>query len=387
MSKVSSGKKVVSGALATRAVFFIVGMAVGLWAALVPFVQQRTGAEANQLGALLLCLGAGSLVSMSVAGPLVGRFGCRTIIFVATLLYCLLLPVLATADELWQLGLALFIFGMGIGLTEVAMNVQGAIVEQMSGKPLMSGFHCLWSIGGIAGSAGGALLFRVGLTPLTSTLLTITVTALVLLLTSSGLLRFGNHHMTAATSTGRFRPGFTLILLALMTMLSFMAEGAVIDWSGIFMTTERGLDVRNAGWSFAVFSIAMSVLRLTGDALVERLGRKTVLVGGGVLAMAGYLLVVLAPDWIISLWGFALIGIGAANIVPILVTLAGQEKGMPVNLSVAVVTTLGYFGVLGGPAILGWIAHYTNFQIAFTLLAAGFALIAVAALTLRYQTN
>ncbi|OON38022.1 MFS transporter [Izhakiella australiensis] len=377
-----------SGALATRAVFFITGTAIGLWAALVPFAQQRTGAEANQLGALLLCLGAGSLVSMSGSGPLIGRFGCRAVILAATLLYCLLLPVLATADELWLLGLALFVFGMGIGLTDVAMNVQGAIVEQMSGKPLMSGFHCLWSIGGIAGSAGGALLFRFGLSTLTSTVLAIIITALVLLLVSPGLLRFGNHESSAAEkSAGRFRPGFTLILLALMTMLSFMAEGAVIDWSGIFMTTERGLDVRNAGWSFAVFSIAMSVLRLTGDAVVKRLGRKTVLVGGGLLAMAGYLLVVLAPDWLLSLGGFALIGIGAANIVPILVTLAGQEKGMPVNMSVAVVTTLGYFGVLGGPALLGWVAHYTNLYTAFTLLSAGFAMIAVAALKLRYPTN
>lgn len=387
MSKVISGERTISGALATRAVFFITGTAIGLWAALVPFAQQRTGAEANQLGALLLCLGAGSLVSMSGSGPLIGRFGCRAVIIAATLLYCLLLPVLATADELWLLGLALFIFGMGIGLTDVAMNVQGAIVEQMSAKPLMSGFHCLWSIGGIAGSAGGALLFRFGLSPLTSTVVTIIITALVLLLASPGLLRFGNHEGAAEKPATRFRPGFTLILLALMTMLSFMAEGAVIDWSGIFMTTERGLDVRNAGWSFAVFAIAMSVLRLTGDAVVKRLGRRAVLVGGGVLAMIGYLLVVLAPDWLLSLCGFALIGVGAANIVPILVTLAGQEKGMPVNMSVAVVTTLGYFGVLGGPALLGWVAHYTNLYTAFTLLAAGFAMIAVAALKLRYPTN
>nr|WP_099705863.1 MULTISPECIES: MFS transporter [unclassified Erwinia] len=362
-------------------------MTIGLWAALVPFVQQRTGAEAHQLGGLLLCLGAGSLVSMSGSGPLIGRFGCRAVILAASALFCLLLPVLATANTLWLLGCALFIFGMGMGLTDVAMNVQAAMVEQMSGRPLMSGFHCLWSIGGVAGSAGSALLFSAGFSPLAGTLVAIIITALVLLLLAPGLLKVGNHDTATTPTRSGFRPGLTLILLALMTMLSFLAEGAVIDWSGIFMTTERGLDVRNAGWGFAVFSVAMSLLRFSGDFVVQRLGRKAVLVGGGILAMAGYLLVVLAPGWLLSLCGFAVIGIGAANIVPVLVTLAGQDKSLPVNMSVAMVTTLGYFGVLGGPALLGWIAHYSNLYVAFTLLAVSFGLIALAGLKLRYQDD
>ncbi|WP_034943715.1 MFS transporter [Erwinia oleae] len=369
--------------MATRATFFVTGMAMGLWAALVPFAQQRTGAEANQLGLLLLCLGAGSLLSMSGSGPLIGRLGCRAVIIISVTLYILMLPLLATLNDLWLLGGSLFLFGMGIGLTDVAMNVQGSIIEQAADKPLMSGFHCLWSVGGIAGAGGGALLFSVGLTPLTSTFCAMAATAVVLGISYRSLLTVGNQEKKGEKRGGK--PDFYLILIALMTLLCFMAEGAVIDWSGVFMHQQRGMDVARAGWGFAVFSLMMSLMRLTGDAVVQRLGRKRILVMGGLLGTIGYSMVVLLPGWVFSLVGFALIGIGAANIVPVLITLAGQQKSMPVNMSVALVTAVGYLGVLGGPALLGWVAHYASLYVAFSFLIVGFLIITLGALKLRYS--
>jgi len=172
--------------------------------------------------------------------------------------------------------------------------------------------------------------------------------------------------------------------MAIMTMLCFMAEGAIIDWSGTFLNLERGMPLEHAGWGFALFSLAMSLMRMTGDRLVNRMGRRMMLVAGSLLAMVGYLVVILVPGWTASLIGFALVGIGAANIVPVLITLAGQSKAMPVSMSVAFVTSLGYLGILGGPALLGWIAHYSTLFFAFSLLAAGFLLIALGAARLRY---
>ncbi|MEM6161652.1 MFS transporter [Erwinia sp. P6884] len=369
--------------IATRAIFFITGMAMGLWAALVPFAQQRTGSAAGELGLLLLCLGAGSLLSMLGSGRIIGRFGCRAVIVGSVILYSLMLPLLSMLDTLPMLALSLFIFGMGIGLTDVAVNVQGSLVEQAAGKPLMSGFHCLWSVGGIAGAGGGALLFGLGVTPAMSTFVAVSLIVLVTLFSFTALLPFGNHEEQGGIKP-KARPNFRLVLMAVMTMICFMAEGAVIDWSGVFMTEDRGLALEHAGWSFALFSLTMSLMRMTGDAVVSRLGRQRVLIYGGLIAMAGYLIVVLLPGWEWSLIGFALVGLGAANIAPVLITLAGQEKVMPVNMSVALVATMGYLGILGGPALLGWVAHLSSLYVAFTLMGLAFLIIISGAFRLRY---
>ncbi|MFD3240404.1 MFS transporter [Rahnella perminowiae] len=370
--------------IATRAIFFVTGMAMGLWAALVPYAQLRTHSEAGDLGLLLLCLGAGSLLSMLGSGRIIGRFGCRAIIVAAVVLYCLMLPVLAVFSDIWLLALSLFIFGMGIGLADVAVNVQGTLVEQAADKPLMSGFHCLWSVGGIAGAGGGALLLSAGITPLGSTFFAVALVVIVTAWSFRGMLPFGAHEEEGAEGKPKARPNFRLVLMAVMAMICFMAEGAVLDWGGVFLTRERGLALEHAGWGFAVFAVAMSLMRLTGDVIVSALGRKRILVAGGILGIAGYLMVVLLPGWILPLCGFALVGIGAANIVPVLITLAGQEKVMPVNMSVAMVATLGYLGVLGGPALIGFIAHLSSLYVAFSAVAAAFLIITFGAYKLKY---
>ena len=370
--------------VATRAIFFVTGMAMGLWAALVPYAQLRTHSEAGDLGLLLLCLGAGSLLSMLGSGRIIGRFGCRAVIVAAVVLYCLMLPLLAVFSDIWLLALSLFIFGMGIGLADVAVNVQGTLVEQAADKPLMSGFHCLWSVGGIAGAGGGALLLSAGITPPGSTFFAVALVALVTAWSFRGMLPFGAHEEEGAEGKPKARPNFRLVLMAVMAMICFMAEGAVLDWGGVFLTRERGLALEHAGWGFAVFAVTMSLMRLTGDAIVSALGRKRILVVGGVLGIAGYLMVVLLPGWILPLCGFALVGIGAANIVPVLITLAGQEKVMPVNMSVAMVATLGYLGVLGGPAVIGFIAHLSSLYVAFSVVAAAFLIITLGAYKLKY---
>jgi len=158
----------------------------------------------------------------------------------------------------------------------------------------------------------------------------------------------------------------------------------VLDWGGVFLTREHGLALEHAGWGLAVFAIAMSLMRLTGDAITSVLGRKRVLFIGGILGAAGYLMVVLLPGTMLPIGGFALIGIGVANMAPVLITLAGQEKVMPVNMSVALVATLGYLGILGGPALIGFIAHFSSLYIAFSAVAAALLMITLSAGKLKY---
>lgn len=371
----------------TRAVFFIAGFAMGLWASLVPYAQNRLQFDAGSLGLLLLCLGTGSLLAMLFSGKLIGHFGCRKIMSLGIVLTCIFLPTLAIIDQFPLMAVCLFFFGAGIGLVDVAVNVQGSLVEQSSDKPLMSGFHCLFSIGSIAGAGGGATLFALGLMPLTVTFIAIVLIAIITSAVFNELIPFGDHKEPSESAIAKPRPNFRLVLMALMCMICFMAEGAVLDWSGVFLTNDRGLDITHAGWGFAVFGGTMSVMRFTGDKVVSILGRKRVLILSSLFAMVGYAVAVIIPDWKFTLLGFALVGIGAANIVPVLITLAGQEKVMPVNMSVAMVATLGYFGVLGGPALIGFIAHLTDLYTAFSIVALTFIVITVGAFKLKYSCD
>ncbi|HHW4138824.1 TPA: MFS transporter [Yersinia enterocolitica] len=369
---------------ATRAIFFVAGFAMGLWASLVPYAQNRLHFDAGSLGLLLLCLGTGSLLAMLFSGKLIGRFGCRNIMLLGIALACIFLPTLAIIDQFPLMALCLFFFGAGIGLADVAVNVQGSLVEQSSDKPLMSGFHCLFSVGSIAGAGGGAILFTLGLMPLAVTFIAIAVIAIITVTVFNELIPFGDHKEPTEQAITKPKPNFRLVLMALMCMICFMAEGAVLDWSGVFLTNDRGLDITHAGWGFAIFGGTMSIMRFTGDKVVSLLGRKRVLVLSSIIAMIGYAVAVIIPDWKFTLLGFALVGVGAANIVPVLITLAGQEKVMPVNMSVAMVATLGYFGVLGGPALIGFIAHLTDLYTAFAIMALTFLVIAVGAFKLKY---
>ncbi|ATM85582.1 MULTISPECIES: MFS transporter [Yersinia] len=370
--------------VATRAIFFVAGFAMGLWASLVPYAQKRLNFDAGSLGMLLLCLGTGSLLAMLFSGKLIGRFGCKKIMLLGIALTCFFLPTLAFIDQFPLMALCLFFFGAGIGLVDVAVNVQGSMVEQSSDKPLMSGFHCLFSVGSIAGAGGGAILFTIGLMPLTVTFISIAVIVIITSVVLNDLIPFGDHKEPSETVTTKPRPNFRLYLMALMCMICFMAEGAVLDWGGVFLTNDRGLDVAHAGWGFAIFGGAMSVMRFTGDKVVSLLGRKHVLIISSIFAMVGYAIAVIFPDWRFTLLGFALVGVGAANIVPVLITLASQEKVMPVNMSVAMVATMGYFGVLGGPALIGFIAHLTDLYIAFSIVSLTFLIIAIGAFKLKY---
>ncbi|QGY33319.1 MFS transporter [Pantoea cypripedii] len=367
--------------VSTRAAFFIAGFGMGAWAPLVPYAQQRLNLDAGTLGMLLLCLGSGSLLTMLFSGKLAGRFGCRAMITVGTIMICLSLPLLATVNSMPLMVLSLLVFGAGVGLTDVTVNIQGALVEQDSDVPLMSGFHGLFSIGGIVGSACGSLVLSSGLSPLTTSLCAIVVVAIIILFTGKHLLSFAAHE---DQHTSPFRPNATLLLMAAMCMVCFLAEGSMLDWSGVWLTSERGLGIEHAGWGYAAFGCAMAVMRLSGDRIVRLLGRKALLICSGLFAMCGFAVAVCIPGWEASLVGFVLVGIGAANVAPVLTTLAGLEKTMPPNMSVAFVSTVGYLGILAGPAILGFIAHISSLSVAFLCISASLLLVLLGGMKLRF---
>ena len=351
---------------ATRAVFFIGGFGAASWAPLVPLLKQRLAIGEDVLGMLLLCIGIGSLLTMPLSGAAVVRLGCRKVLTSAAILYALLLLGLCTVSSLWLSIPLLLMFGAIMGCIDVVVNIQAVIVEKASGKRLMSGMHALWSVGGFAGAGlFGIWVGTLGLAPLISTVIASCIILLILAGSTRHLLTYGGE------SGGRLLaiPRGIVTFIGIIACIAFLVEGAVMDWSGVFLTTVRHFDLSLSGTGFTMFSAAMLTMRLLGDWLVQKLGQQPVVIGGSLLTLLGFLTIIFAEKISFLYAGFFLVGIGSANIVPVFFSLIGKQHVMPVSLAVPAVSTLGYLGILMGPAVIGFIAHQTSLFAAFGLLA------------------
>jgi MFS family permease len=360
--------------IATRLIFFIAGFGMSAWAPLVPLARERASLDEEGLGLLLLCAGIGSMAAMAPGGVLAARFGCRRVLLTGALMVCASLPCLAGAISPSHLAIALFIFGMGLGLICCTSNLQAVIVERAHGRPMMSGFHGLFSVGGFSGAAAVSALLALGLPPVGATFIVVATIALTLALAWQGIL----------TERARGGPIFVMprgIVLALgvLCFVVFLTEGAMLDWSALFLTSVHAMPESWGGLGYATFSFAMTIGRLTGDAVIHRFGPVRVVNLGGLIAASGQLLSVYAPSWPIALIGCALVGAGCASIVPIMYSAAGRQTVMPAHLAVAAVTTMGCAGVLVGPAAIGFIAHATSLSVVLTLLAVLMIMVAASA--------
>lgn len=359
----------VPGALerrSTRVAFFVAGFGMAAWAPLVPYARDRLGVDEGTLGLLLLCLGAGSILTMVPAGTLAARFGCRAVILASSAVLCAALPLLALASSVPALAVALMMFGAGLGTVDVVMNIQAVLVEKSADRPLMSGFHGLFSVGGIAGAGGVSLVLWAGASPLAATLCVVALTLCLLAAFGRHLLPYGSEGDGPAFVT----PRGAVLLIGALAFILFLTEGAILDWSAVFLTSIRGVPPSEAGWGYAVFALTMTLGRLTGDRIVQALGGRMILITGSLCAGSGLVLAALVPSPTASLLGFALVGLGASNVVPVLFSATGRQTAMPPNLAIAAMTTIGYAGILAGPALIGFVAEATSLRIAFLMLAA-----------------
>ena len=351
---------------ATRAVFFIGGFGAASWAPLVPLLRERLAIGEDVLGLLLLCIGIGSLLTMPLSGAAAVRLGCRKVLTFASLAFAVLLFLLSQVSEILAAVPVLLLFGAVMGCIDVVVNIQAVIVEKASGRRLMSGMHGLWSVGGFAGAGlFGVWVGGLGLSPTASTLIAAGIMTGAILFFARFLLPYGGE------AGGRMLavPRGIVTFVGIIACIAFLVEGAIMDWSGVFLTAVRGFDMSLAGTGFTVFSAAMLTMRLIGDRLVQEMGQKRVILGGSLLALAGFLAVIFAPEAWLLYAGFFAIGVGSANIVPVFFSLLGRQKDMPIGLAVPAVSTLGYLGILMGPAAIGALAHAASLYAAFGLLA------------------
>jgi MFS family permease len=353
-----------SAANATRFAFIANGLAFASWAPIIPFAKANTGVDEAALGLLLLCLGIGSVISMPITGWLCARHGTRPMILISAMIMACALPFLAYLVTYWALAVTLLIFGAAIGTLDVAMNIHAAEVEKRSGRALMSGFHGMFSVGAICGAGFVTLLISYGIAPLIATLC---VTGSVII----AILWVQSHYLiTQSDAPEPFRPPSGIVKwLALLAGIAFLIEGAIMDWGALLMIERAVFSMEQAALGYIAFSITMVIGRLSGDYVVPRIGRRAILLGGATLVVLGLIAIITLPSPALNLIGFAVIGLGAANLVPVVFSAAGQQSDMDPNMAVASVTFVGYAGILLGPAIIGFGAQYTSLPLAMASLA------------------
>ncbi|MCW3062742.1 MAG: major facilitator superfamily 1 [Capsulimonas sp.] len=357
--------------IAVSAVFFLNGLGMATWVSRIPAVQERLGVGTGVLGLALLAIAAGALIAMPVTGWLAARWGNQRMASVGLVMLCAALPLAALATNAWLLGLALLLLGMGNGTVDVSQNAEAVEVEREWGSPIMSSFHALWSVGGVTGAALGGLLAQFGVSPI----LHLSVVAALVL--TAGLAA-ARQMPPARAADPSAHPGgaplFTLptpalFAIGVVAFCSMLTEGALSDWSGIYLHRNLHAGAGIAASGYAVFAGAMFAGRVAGDFLTHRFGPVRIVRWGGMLAAAGMAVALLVGQTWAALLGFALIGLGVAIIVPIAFSAAGNTPSMAPSAAIAAVSSTGYFGFLVGPPLIGFIAEVVTLRGALIVVA------------------
>lgn len=357
-------------------VFLLNGAGIGLWAAHVPVVQARTGIDTATLSMLLLTIAAGALLAMPLMGGFTARWGTRRMVLVAGFAFAAMLAVVMSLTDLRLLFPAAFVFGISNGALDVAMNANASEVETARGIPTMSSFHGFFSLGGLLGAALGGVLIGQGWGGGQGAFAMGVATAIALALAAPRVMAFAPSHEAGSHFA---LPRGAALSLGLLALLCFAVEGALVDWSALLMRERTGAEPASAALAYSAFSIAMAACRFAGDRMILRFGAMRIMVLGGLAMFAGLATAVLSTDFLLSACGFALIGIGAANVVPLLFGAASRIPGMSAGAGVAAVATLGYGGLLMAPPVLGYIASHSSVMVALGVLSLSGLVIAMSA--------
>lgn len=368
--------------LSTRFSFFGLGFATAAWAPLIPFAQQRLHFNHADFGLLLLCSGLGAMLAMPATGKIVQSVGCRMPIGFALLLLAVLLPSLSLWTTPLMMAITLFLFGTAAGSLGVALNIQAVVVEKNSLKSLMSGFHGMASLGGLAGVLTITALLALSISAVMSAFaVSLLLVIIVFLSVPYSIKAVENTSLEASSkvkkSIRQRLPQPLIILIGIACFIIFMMEGAAMDWSGIYLTQQYGVNTAFAGLAYTFFAIAMTTGRFTGHYLIRYFGEKKLLTYSAICATLGLALVSIAPYWWLVLVGYTLVGTGCSNIVPIMFSRAGRQTVMPSAVALSCVSTMAYTGILVGPAFIGMVSELIGLSTVFMALS-GLLLLIVA---------
>ncbi|MFE6176131.1 MFS transporter [Streptomyces sp. NPDC056464] len=377
--------------VATYAYFVLCGTLMGTWVVHIPAIEERVGISHAVLGGLLVVLGLGAFVGMQVAGPLTDRLGARIVVPAGGILCGAALVLPGLARDPWTLAGALLLFGFCNGCLDVSMNAHAVHVEKAYGRPVMSGFHATFSVGGVLASLVGAGVASAGLNPAAGMAamgaagIVIALAAARALLPAAPAVQSPGSAEETETSPAVKRPGTTgrVWLLAVLALMVMLCEGAANDWSALHLKDVLGAPASTAAFAYGTFAAAMTIGRLLADRFVARFGSMAILRYGAAAAAVGITLVALGPWMWAAFTGWALFGLGLSGCVPQLFSAAGHADPSAAGANVSRVAGLGYVGMLAGPAVIGWLTHLVALNHAFVLLTLLCAATAVGARVLR----
>lgn len=352
------------------AAFALNGLLFGAWAARVPAFKDGFDLDPGTLGLLLLALAAGAIASFPIAGALSEHWGPARLSVRCAWVYLPALVALAFAPNSMVLGMLLFVFGAVHGSMDVAMNGWGAQVEERLERNTMTIFHAMFSLGAGLGAASGYVAVQLGAGPdwhFTGLAVLGGALALAAIIPASG------QQTLRATSTEKkpfiALPSGPLILVGLIAFTVSMGEGAMADWSAVFLRIAAEATNAQAALGYAVFSVMMVVTRLGGGIVVDRIGAVLTTRACAVTAFAGVLIAMLGQTLIPVLGGFALMGVGYAVVMPLVFSRAAHDAVIAPGPAIAGVATLGYGGMLLGPPLIGFVAQLTGMRLSFLVLA------------------
>lgn len=349
--------------IAVALFFFVNGFIFANWVGRIPTIEDKHHLDKASLGIALFAAAVGALVTLPTTGWLIARLGGRAVTVAAGLGYCLVLPIIALAPSYTALWMSLFLAGMINGAMDVAMNAQGVLVENTYRRSIMLSFHAMFSIGGLIGAGFAALLATTPLSrhfTLVSVMMALVVVAAARYLVPAPPAR---HHVAFA------RPSRALVALGLVVFAAAVTEGAMGDWSAVYLKDSIGTSANVAALGFAGFSLGMTIGRLTGDRIAGRFGPVRVVRLGGLVTALGLGLALLITNPLVVIVGFAGVGLGVSAIFPLVYSAAGRTPGITPGAGLAAVATIGYGGFLAGPPVIGLVAHGTNLRFGLAIVA------------------
>ncbi len=355
--------------------FFVAGAALASWVAYIPLVQRRLGLSDGDLGSALFGLAAGALTAVLVVGTLIERFGSRRVVGFSGTLLCLVLPIPIFAPTVWTVAGALFLFGAAFGSLDVAMNSQAANVQRTASMPLMSGFHGLFSVGGLAGAMLAGIFLSLDVSPLLHPVLVAVAMGSLCAISSTTLLE------TPEPETRRglalTLPAGPLVGLSLLGFLMFVGEGAIVDWTAVFLSNVLHVSPGVAVSGYAAFALSMAIGRFFGDIVTAWIGSRRLAIASALLAALGLGLAVSTSSVVASVIGFAIAGLGIANQIPILFSRAADSTPDAPQKGIAGVAGFGYFGLVAGPPCIGHLSEAIGLSGSLGVVAASMALVAI----------
>jgi MFS family permease len=355
--------------LATALFFFGMGFSFATWASRIPDIKSMLMLSEAGLGTLLFALPAGQLSAMPFSGRTVTKYGSRKVLLIAILLYSFCLTLLGLASAKWQLAIGLYIFGVCGNFCNIAVNTQGVHTQQLFDKPIMGSFHGSWSLAGFCGALVSLIMLSLNFTPYQHFLVAFALVVIIVLT---------NYKFIIATKVKKqekkegysFRknPDTSLIWLGAIAFCCMASEGIMFDWSGVYFKEIVKVPGALVVLGYTSFMISMASGRFLSDILVNKYGVRKVLITSGIVISSGLYMAVLFPYLIPCTIAFMLVGFGVSNVIPTVISIAGNNPNVPTGIALTIVSSISFLGFLIGPPLIGFIAELTSLQYSFAII-------------------